>query len=118
MVSGRVREYGFDYMGLLAIGFRELHHVTVIVFDKTNPDERRRLDKLFNLLVQEAAAEGYGEYRTHIQYMDAIAGTYKWNDNALLKMQQTIKDALDPKGILAPGKSGIWPKHLRVGKQS
>ena len=67
MVSGRVREYGFDYMGLLAIGFRELHHVTVIVYDKTNPDERQRLDKLFNLLVQEAAAEGYGEYRTHIE---------------------------------------------------
>jgi 4-cresol dehydrogenase (hydroxylating) len=117
MVSGRVREHGFDYMGLLAIGFRELHHVTVIVFDKTSQDERARLDKLFKLLVQEAAAEGYGEYRTHIQYMDTIAGTYKWNDNALLKMHETIKDALDPKGILAPGKSGIWPKHLReVGK--
>ena len=118
MVSGRVREYGFDYMGLLAIGFRELHHVTVIVYDKTNPDERQRLDKLFNLLVQEAAAEGYGEYRTHIRYMDAIAGTYKWNDNALMKMHQSIKDALDPKGILAPGKSGIWPKHLRDGRQA
>jgi hypothetical protein len=25
-------------MGLLAIGFRELHHVTVIVYDKTNAD--------------------------------------------------------------------------------
>jgi len=118
MVSGRVREYGFDYMGLLAIGFRELHHVTVIVYDKTNPDERQRLDKLFNVLVQEAAAEGYGEYRTHIRYMDAIAGTYKWNDNALMKMHQSIKDALDPKGILAPGKSGIWPKHLRDGRQA
>jgi 4-cresol dehydrogenase (hydroxylating) len=47
-------------------------------------------------------------------YMDTI-GTYKWNDNALLKMHETIKDALDPKGILAPGKSGIWPKHLREG---
>jgi hypothetical protein len=28
-------------------------------------------------------------------------------------MHQTIKDALDPNGILSPGKSGIWPKHLR-----
>jgi 4-cresol dehydrogenase (hydroxylating) len=45
--------------------------------------------------------------------MDAIAGTYNWNDNALWKVHQTIKDALDPKGILAPGKSGIWPRHLR-----
>ena len=68
--------------------------------------------------MQEAAAEGYGEYRTHIRYMDAIAGTYKWNDNALMKMHQSIKDALDPKGILAPGKSGIWPKHLRDGRQA
>ncbi|HLF31331.1 MAG TPA: FAD-binding oxidoreductase [Xanthomonadales bacterium] len=115
MVSGRVREYGFDYMGLLAIGWRELHHVVVIVYDKTSPIERQRLDELFKLLVKEAAAEGYGEYRTHIRYMDAIAGTYSWNDNALMKMHETIKDALDPKGILAPGKSGIWPRHLRGG---
>jgi 4-cresol dehydrogenase (hydroxylating) len=28
-------------------------------------------------------------------------------------MHEAIKEALDPKGILAPGKSGIWPKHLR-----
>lgn len=113
MVSGRVREYGFDYMGLFAIGWRELHHVIVIVYDKTDPRERTRMDDLFDILVKEAADEGYGEYRTHIHYMDQIAGTYNWNDNALMKMNQMIKDALDPKGILSPGKSGIWPKHLR-----
>ena len=33
--------------------------------------------------------------------------------SALMKMHQTIKDALDPNGILSPGKSGIWPKRLR-----
>jgi 4-cresol dehydrogenase (hydroxylating) len=113
MVSRRVHEYGFDYMGLMAVGFRELHHVTVIVYDQTNPKERQKLNELFGLLVREAAAEGYGEYRTHIHYMDTIAGTYSWNDNALMKMHQTIKDALDPNGILSPGKSGIWPRHLR-----
>jgi 4-cresol dehydrogenase (hydroxylating) flavoprotein subunit len=75
------------------------------------------LDALFKVLVGEAAAEGYGEYRTHIQYMDSIAATYSWNDNALMKMHQTIKDALDPKGILAAGKSGIWPRHLRGGNR-
>ena len=62
MVSARVREYGFDYMGLLAIGWRELHHVVVVVYDKTDRDERKRMDDLFKILVQEAAAEGYGEY--------------------------------------------------------
>ena len=116
MVSSRVREYGFDYLGLLAIGWRELHHVILIIYDQTDPDERQKADKLFHVLVKEAAAEGYGEYRTHIRYMDMIAGTYGWNNNALMKMHQTIKDALDPNGILAPGKSGIWPKHLRNRK--
>ena len=91
--------------------------MTVIVYDQTNPKERQKLDELFSLLVREAAAEGYGEYRTHIEYMDTIAGTYNWNDSALLKMHQTIKDALDPNGILSPGKSGIWPRHLREGKK-
>jgi 4-cresol dehydrogenase (hydroxylating) len=100
-------------MGLLAVGWRDMHHVTVIVFDQTDAEQRRKVDELFRTLVRESAAEGYGEYRTHIAYMDQIAGTYNWNDGALLKMNQTIKDALDPKGILAPGKSGIWPRHLR-----
>lgn len=113
MVSARVREYGFDYMGLLAIGWRELHHVVVVVYDQTDADARKRMDDLFKILVREAADEGYGEYRTHIRYMDRIAATYGWNDNALMRMHQTIKDALDPKGILAPGKSGIWPQRLR-----
>jgi 4-cresol dehydrogenase (hydroxylating) len=118
MIKDRVREFGFDYMGLMAIGWRDLHHVTVVVYDRNNPEQRRRMDELFRLMVAEAAEQGYGEYRTHIQYMDTIAGTYSWNDNALMKMNQAIKDALDPRGILAPGKSGIWPQRLRDGKTS
>lgn len=118
MVSGRVREYGFDYMGLMAIGFRELHHVTVIVFDQTDAQQRQKMDELFRLMVREAAAEGYGEYRTHIHYMDTIAQTYDWNNSALMRMHHKIKDALDPNGILSPGKSGIWPRHLRETKKT
>ena len=34
----------------------------------------------------------------------------RWNGGALRKLNETVKDALDPNGILAPGKSGIWPK--------
>jgi hypothetical protein len=41
--------------------------------------------------------------------MDQIAGTYNFNDNANMKLNEEIKNALDPKGILAPGKNGIWP---------
>ncbi|KAK5016204.1 hypothetical protein LTR16_009190, partial [Cryomyces antarcticus] len=49
-------------------------------------------------------------YRTHLALMDQIAATYNFNDGAQMKLNERIKDALDPKGILAPGKNGIWPK--------
>jgi 4-cresol dehydrogenase (hydroxylating) len=60
-------------------------------------------------LIADARAHGYGEYRTHLDYMDAVAATYDFGGHALLRLNETVKNALDPKGIIAPGKSGIWP---------
>lgn len=48
--------------------------------------------------------------------MDQIAQTYNFNGHSLWKLNETIKDALDPKGILSPGKNGVWPKVYREGK--
>lgn len=48
--------------------------------------------------------------------MDQIASTYGWNDNALWKLNEKLKDALDPNGILAPGKNGIWPSNYDKSK--
>lgn len=31
-------------------------------------------------------------------------------------MNERVKDALDPRGILSPGKQGIWPERYRDGK--
>jgi 4-cresol dehydrogenase (hydroxylating) len=74
------------------------------------------LDTLFRTLVREAAAEGYAEYRTHIEYMDLVAGTFDFNNHALLRLNERVKDALDPNGVIAPGKSGIWPAAFRKGR--
>ena len=34
--------------------------------------------------------------------LDQIANTYNFNNNAQMKLNETVKNALDPKGILAP----------------
>ncbi len=39
--------------------------------------------------------------------------TYSFNDHVLRRFNETIKDAVDPNGILSAGRYGIWPKHLR-----
>lgn len=112
-VRDRVHEYGFDYMSVFAIGWREMHHILLLIFDKSNAEERKKVRDVFKILVREAAAKGYGEYRTHLAFMDEVARTYNWNNGSLMKLNETIKDALDPKGILAPGKQGIWPSRYR-----
>jgi 4-cresol dehydrogenase (hydroxylating) len=45
--------------------------------------------------------------------MDDVADSYDFNHNALRKLNERMKDALDPNGILAPGRNGIWPKAYR-----
>ena len=63
--------------------------------------------------VQLAGERGWGEYRTAPTFMDDVADTYSFNDGALRRLHETLKDAVDPKGILSAGRYGVWPKHLR-----
>jgi 4-cresol dehydrogenase (hydroxylating) len=116
MIRDRCAEFGFDYLGEFIIGWREMHHIFMLLFDGEDESQKTQARALFSVLIDEATKAGHGEYRTHLAYMDKIAASYNWNDNALLKLNERIKDALDPKGILAPGKQGIWPKHLRGQK--
>jgi (+)-pinoresinol hydroxylase len=70
----------------------------------------------FKKLIRVAAEHGWGEYRTHTAFMETVASTYSFNNHALLHFHETVKDAIDPNGILSPGKCGIWPKHMRTAK--
>ncbi|MEE8495756.1 MAG: FAD-binding oxidoreductase [Xanthomonadales bacterium] len=113
----RLNDFGFDYLGEFIVGWRDMHHIVVPVFNRDNEEEKRRLYEMMNVLIDEAAERGYGEYRTHLDFMDRVAGTFNWNDNALMRLNQRFKDVLDPQGILAPGKSGIWPARMREKSQ-
>ena len=99
-----------DLICTFIIGMREMHHIACVVYDRKDAAQRRRAQWLMQNMIDDCAARGWGEYRTHLGLMDQISQTYNFNDNANMKLNETIKNALDPKGILAPGKNGVWPK--------
>ena len=43
-----------------------------------------------------------------------MADQYSFNNHALRRFNETLKDAIDPNGILSPGRGGIWPKAHRA----
>lgn len=113
LVGRLCREHGFDYYGGFSFGFRHLWSVMMILYDKKNDEHRARVDRLFRRLVKEAGELGFAEYRAHVAYMDLVGDQYDFNGHALRRFVETLKDAVDPIGILAPGKQGIWPKAMR-----
>jgi len=78
-----------------------------------DPAVNRRNREAFRTLVKIAADHGWGEYRTAPAYQDAILDTYSFNNHALRRFHETVKDAIDPNGILSPGRYGIWPRRFR-----
>ena len=87
--------------------------INVIPFDTKNPEQVAKAYALAKRMVAEAGKRGYGEYRAHLSFMDLAADQFGFNDHALRRFNETIKDTLDPNGIIAPGKSGIWGTRLR-----
>ena len=79
----------------------------------TDIETNRRNREAFRKLVKACAARGWGEYRTAPVFMDEVADTYSFNGHALRRLHETIKDAVDPNGILSAGRYGIWPRHIR-----
>ncbi|CAG8979727.1 hypothetical protein HYALB_00012373 [Hymenoscyphus albidus] len=105
-------KWGFDLFPTLCIAGREIHYITNIVYDRSDAEEKARARKMMKEMIDAAAQEGFGEYRTHLLFADQVAGTYDWGGGALMRFHEVIKDVLDPNGILAPGRNGIWPRGL------
>jgi len=91
---------------ILFYGFPVTHDV------ETN----KKIRATYQKMIRVAADHGWGVYRTHAAFMDSAVSTYSYNDHALHRLHERLKDALDPNGILAAGRYGIWPRHLRQDK--
>jgi len=100
-----LNKYGFDYVAEFIVGWRDMHHIIDLLYNRNDPEEMQRAHDCYAELVHAFAEQGYGVYRTSSGFMDLVAETY---GPEIHDVFQRIKRALDPKGILAPGKSGIY----------
>ncbi|EQB50500.1 Vanillyl-alcohol oxidase [Colletotrichum fructicola] len=101
---------GIDYISHYVAYFRTMHNVCIIPYDRKDKDMRGRAQWLARTLLKEWKENGWSVFRTHVGLMDQVADTYDFNKGALWKMHEEIHDNLDPNGILAPGRGGVWPK--------
>lgn len=100
-----LRRFGFDYLSMNWCYGREIHQTTGIFFDHADRAQMRAAYDCYDVLMQETAKEGFGNYRCATYYMDKEADMLGPERRAF---NRSIKRAIDPNGILAPGKSGIY----------
>ncbi|MDY0273389.1 MAG: FAD-binding oxidoreductase [Advenella sp.] len=99
-----INKHGLDYVGEFIVGWRDMHHVIDLVYNRADPDEMKRADACFNELLDEFEKEGYAVYRVNTHFQERVAQSY---GPVKRKLEHTLKRALDPNNILAPGKCGI-----------
>ena len=100
-------EFGLDYTAMNVCSARFARGLHVITFNREDADERARADACYRKMSKEVGARGVFVGRAPVDYHD-------------FHMRQTmpafrdacvgIKTALDPNGIIAPGRYGIAAK--------
>jgi 4-cresol dehydrogenase (hydroxylating) flavoprotein subunit len=97
-------EFGLDYTAMNVCSARFARGLHVITFNREDADERRRADACYRKMSQEVAARGVFVGRAPVDYHEFhMAQTIP----AFRGACSGIKAALDPNGIIAPGRYGI-----------
>jgi 4-cresol dehydrogenase (hydroxylating) len=97
-------EYGFDFVvAVMPHNARSMAFIMGILYYKENPAEVARAEELYRRVLEVTAAAGYPLYRVSAPHQDtALAGT-----PAVREVADQVKRALDPDGIIAPGRYGL-----------
>lgn len=107
-IQSNIEQSGFDYAGGFVLQGRYAIALALLAFDRDNLTQSHGVQALFERLITDASALGYVPYRAHLAFMDQISEQYDFNQHAMRDVSQTLKRALDPLGILSPGKQSIW----------
>lgn len=87
--------------------------VGIVPISRSDAEANKRSREAMRHLIALGAEHGYGEYRAAPAFQDQVMSTYSFNNNALRRFCETLKDAVDPKGIISPGRGGFWPRAMR-----
>jgi 4-cresol dehydrogenase (hydroxylating) len=71
---------------------------------------------LFSRIIDRVGEHKWGTYRTSPAFQEQAVSKFSFNNNSLLRFQEKLKDSIDPNGIIAPGRYGIWPASMRKGR--
>ena len=104
LAKSLLARHGMDYLGAFTLNGRDLHHLVPLLFDRTVQPQLERARQCFADLVTEFTDKGYALQRVGVDNMGKLARLYAATNRDVNRM---LKRALDPNGILAPGKSGI-----------
>jgi FAD/FMN-containing dehydrogenase len=113
--TGKVySEHGFQPS---FVGGLMFHPRTMICFHAVptfrNAADNQRIRAMFGELVRGCAERGWPIYRIHPVFQQLGMQMYGWGGGVLHRFHETLKDAIDPNGIVSPGRYDIWPKRLR-----
>jgi 4-cresol dehydrogenase (hydroxylating) len=114
LVRAEIEAAGLDHVGGLTMFGRHAVMLSLLSFDRSDPDDCARIDALFARLLQRSAEAGVAPYRAHIRFMDQVAAVYDFGGSAERRVVTAIKRALDPGDVLSPGKQGIRAGERRV----
>ena len=94
-------KHGFeDCMTFTAVNERSFDCTLPILYDRSDPAETKRAAQCHEELLGACTDQGYIPYRMGIQSMAGLVG----GDDVFWDVVQRLKKALDPGGIISPGR--------------
>jgi 4-cresol dehydrogenase (hydroxylating) flavoprotein subunit len=98
-------EHGFEpLLAMVAQSERTVYLIPLLIYDRDEPEADERALAAHDALLTEFAEHGYLPYRLGIQSMGALPPARDDSGSVLGR----IKQALDPAGVLAPGRYDFW----------